>query len=274
MLHALGKKVIYDAHEDFPAQVKNKPYLRPALTPLAVAGARLALVLARRADHVIAATETIARRFPAAKTSVVHNYPELRAAEETAVPVERRDQAAVYVGALSKIRGATVMADAVGSSLWPAGWELRVAGRTPTGLATVLDGRPGWSRVDYQGDLPPEAARDQLLRARVGLVVFQDTEAHRDALPTKMFEYFAAGLPVIASDFPLWRSIIVDNDCGLTVDQTDPEAVAGAVSRYAADPALLERHGVNARRVAVTRLNWAREEQTLAAVYRAVLEGR
>jgi glycosyltransferase involved in cell wall biosynthesis len=266
LLRALGKKVIYDAHEDFPVQVLNKPYLRRAAVPFAVAGAHAALALARRANHVIAATETIARRFPAAKTSVVHNYPPLRQAEHRAAPVLERDLAAVYIGALSPIRGARVMAEAAASPLFPAGWELRVAGRLEGGLREA-----DLPAVAYLGELPPDAARDALLRARVGLVLFADTEAHRHALPTKMFEYFAAGLPVIASDFPLWRQILQEGDCGTAVDQTSPDAVARAVARYADDPALLARHGANARRLAVDRLNWDREEEVLAAAYRAVL---
>ncbi|MDR2453979.1 MAG: glycosyltransferase family 4 protein [Bifidobacteriaceae bacterium] len=269
LLRAAGRKVVYDAHEDFPAQVKNKPYLAPWAVPLAVAGAHLALALARRANHIVAATETIARRFPPAKTTVVRNYPPLRPAEAAAPPLAARRAAAVYIGAVSAIRGAAVMAQAAASPLFPPAWRLRVAGRLRGRAAQALAGRPG--QVDYLGELPPEAARDLLLDSRVGLVLFGDTAAHRDALPTKMFEYLAAGLPVIASDFPLWRQIIGRHEAGQLVDQTDPAAVARAIARYAADPELLKLHGANARRLAVSQLNWASEEAALAAVYRSLL---
>jgi len=49
---------------------------------------------------------------------------------------------------------------------------------------------------------------------------------HVAAQPNKMFEYMAAGLPVIASDFPLWRQIVGGAKCGLLVDLLSAEEIA------------------------------------------------
>ena len=121
--------------------------------------------------------------------------------------------------------------------------------------------------MDFRGQLPPDDARRLLLEAQVGLVLLSDTAAHRDALPTKMFEYFAAGTPVIASDFPLWRSIIQEHSCGLLVDPTSSSQVAAAIRRYSEEPGLLDRHSRNARRLAREELNWSSEAKALVAAY-------
>ena len=113
----------------------------------------------------------------------------------------------------------------------------------------------------------PGAARDLIAQAKVGLVLFQRSPSHIDALPTKMFEYMAAGVPVIASDFPLWREILTRFDCGLLVDETSPEAIATAVARYAEEPSLLERHSANARSAALSVLNWTAEGENLVELY-------
>ncbi len=270
LLRLMGKRVIYDAHEDLPVQILNKPYVRASARPIMRCVAQLVISLARLSTHVVSATETIAARFPSERVSVVHNYPPLRDAEAAAVSVLDRGNSLVYIGGIAELRGAVQMVDALGKEEFPDGWALDLAGTMPESLQTRLKASEGWGRVRFHGQLPPDRARDLLLAARVGLVVLQDTEAYRESLPTKMFEYFAAGVPVIASDFPLWNTLIEEFDCGVTVDQTSPSAIASAVARYANDPELLQRHSTNARRVAVEMLNWASEEPTLQAVYRRV----
>lgn len=163
------------------------------------------------------------------------------------------------------------MVDAAAHENFPEGWRLALAGPIAPALLAELKDRPGWQMTEYLGQVPPDAARDLLLDAAVGFVLLEDKPAHRDALPTKMFEYLAAGLPVIASDFPLWREIVRDGDCGIVVDPTSPGAVAAAVSRYATDPELVARHSRNGRRLAVEKLNWQREGETLVGLYRELM---
>jgi glycosyltransferase involved in cell wall biosynthesis len=169
---------------------------------------------------------------------------------------------------MSEERGSVELVRSFGSSQFPSDWGALVAGTTtPHGLLAELSQEPGWERVDFRGQLAPLEARDLLRQGRVGLVTFQRNAAQLESLPTKMFEYFAEGLPVIASDFPLWRGIIEEHDCGLLVDETDPDSIAAAVRRYAEDPDLLARHGRNARAAAEGALNWEHEEERLVRAY-------
>jgi glycosyltransferase involved in cell wall biosynthesis len=94
---------------------------------------------------------------------------------------------------------------------------------------------------------------------------------HIDAQPNKMFEYMSAGLPLIASDFPLWREIVEGNDCGVCVDPADPAAIAEAIDRLVENPDLARRMGENGQRAVHERYNWAIEEKKLLALYDTVL---
>lgn len=275
LLRLLRRRVIYDAHEDLPTQVLSKSYLRRPTALVLSVFARLLVRIAATSDLVVCATETIAERFPARKTIVVYNYPPLREDEATAMDddISTRRADIVYVGGIATHRGAGVMVDAMSDPQMPEDWRLRLAGTMSESLRGDLSSRAGWDRVEFEGQVPPEIARDIILRSRVGLVLFADLAAHRDALPTKMFEYFAAGVPVIGSDFPLWRSIVIDHDCGILVDPASPHAVAGAIRAYESDPEMLSRHSRNARRLAVEELNWARQSEILVAAYRRLHEG-
>lgn len=268
-LRLLGKKVIYDAHEDIPTQILSKSYLTPVSRPIARLLAYAAVAGARWSNHVIAATEKVASRFPSDKVSVVRNYPTLRDGDASAASVSTRPTRIIYIGGIAPTRGSDVMVSA--AEYLPNGWVLDLAGPAPLTLIERLSRLPGWARTTYHGALAPDAARDLLLEARIGLVVLQPTDAYLDSLPTKMFEYFAAGIPVIASDFPLWRRILEEYECGLVVDESSPHAVSEAVQKYAQDHDLLALHSRNARRAVETELNWHYESKTLASVYQSLL---
>ena len=80
----------------------------------------------------------------------------------------------------------------------------------------------------------------------------------------------ATGLPVIASDFPLWKQIIEENKCGLCVDPLDPKAIAEAIDYLVMHPAEAARMGRNGQMAVKTQYNWAVEEQKLLDLYKSL----
>lgn len=268
----LGKKVVYDAHEDLPVQVAHKPYLNNVTRTLAKATAYAVVMVAGWSNGIIAATEPVARRFPVRKTVVVKNYPRLRNEEMAPKDIAERSNRVVYIGALDGARGARNMVRSLEEAEFPSDWSMVMAGIAPKETLSGLAEEIGWSSVAYLGVIAPSAAREILLDCKLGYVLLEDSPAYREALPTKMFEYFAAGLPVVASDFPLWRQIIEESDCGIVVDQTSPEAIAAAVLRYAENRELLERHSLNARKAALLKYNWATQSSILVDFYGRLLD--
>jgi len=264
LLRFLRRIVIFDSHEDIPDDLDTKSYLPPLVKPFLRILGQLLVRTATLSSGVISATERIAERFP--DSVVVHNYPPLRPEEIIAASAVSRPKAVVYVGGLTELRGSRVMMSVLSHELFPPEWHLELAGSGARELA-VMQTLPGWTKVNFHGQVAPATARDLILNSRIGLLLLQDCPAHRTALPTKLFEYLAAGVPVIASDFPLWKRIIVDHDCGVLVDQASPSEVAKAVRRYADDPDLLTRHSTNARQLAETTFNWSNESNALVAFY-------
>lgn len=271
LFRLLGRKTIYDAHEDLPSQVLSKPYLSPMRKPFILFAAKAVVALSRLSHHVVAATSKIAERYPSSRTSIVHNFPPLLPSEEMAIPVTQRQPKVVYVGAISENRGAETMVDVLAAPEFPQGWRLNLAGRADSSLLQRLRDKPAWHKVAYEGEVPSSRARELVQSSRVGLVLLHNTTAHRESLPTKMFEYFASGVPVIASDFPLWRSIVEKYQCGLLVDETSVNSIVDAVLTYANDPDLLSVHSLNARRLAVERFNWGSEAETLVKAYDSIV---
>jgi len=110
-----------------------------------------------------------------------------------------------------------------------------------------------------------------LARSMAGLVTLHPIVNYIDALPVKMFEYMVAGIPVIASNFPLWREIIEGNKCGLCVDPLNPSEIAKAIDYIVTHPAAAQQMGENGFRAVKEQYNWAIEEKKLLALYEQLL---
>ena len=135
-----------------------------------------------------------------------------------------------------------------------------------------LTSLPGWQSVDYHGWASRPQVAELLGNVRAGLVLFHPLPNHLDAQPNKMFEYMAAGLPVIASDFPLWREIVEGAGCGLLVDPQDPAAIAAAISWVASHPDEAEAMGRRGRQAVEEKYNWEQESAKLIQLYERLLE--
>jgi len=107
--------------------------------------------------------------------------------------------------------------------------------------------------------------------AAVGLVCNQPRYGYDLAQPNKLFEYLSVGLPVIASNFDLWKEIVEGGDCGLAVDPPSPQPIAGALDYLLGHPGVRRRMGQNARRASHEKYNWERESAQLLNLYQEVL---
>jgi len=267
-----GAKVVFDSHEDLPKQILAKSYI-PA--PLRAFAAGLAYAFQRAAlpwfDGVVAATPPIrAFLLPMNKNTVnINNFPILGELAQ-ATPRQPTGQSICYIGLLSQTRGILELVDAM--ALLPEGVDLLLAGPVESAsFFASLQTREGWVRTRYLGNLGREGVRDTLARSLVGMVTLHPTPNHLEAFAIKMFEYMSAGLPVIASDFPLWRSIIGEASCGLCVDPLDPRAIADAIADLLARPEQARTMGRNGQQAVLDRYNWQSEAVKLGDFYHSLL---
>jgi glycosyltransferase involved in cell wall biosynthesis len=271
LLKLRGFRVIYDVHEDVPKQVMSKHWIPRWARPLVAKAVMLAELLgARIVDGIVAATPSIAGRFPPEKTVVVQNFPEAFFARlDDASPLAERTGAFVYAGGLMEVQGVREMAQAF--ALLPEGMTGTVAGTFhPPALEEEIAALPGWRRVHFLGQVPRAEIVHAIDGARAGLVLNQPTINYVDAYSTKMFEYMARGLPVVCSNFPLWAEIVGAAECGIAVDPRSPRAIADAIRSLSEDAELALRLGENGKRAVAERYNWEAELGKLEALYRQV----
>lgn len=275
LLKLRGKRVLYDVHEDLPRQILSKPWIHPLLRHPVAWGAEVAEWLAARLfDAVVAATPTIAARFPPKRTALVQNFPILdELVSEAATPYRERPPLFAYVGGISAIRGAREMVEAMALLEPERGAKLVMAGSfEPPGLRLALERLPGWASAEFRSWQTRQQVAELLAEARAGLVLFHPEPNHVRAQPNKLFEYLSAGLPVIASDFPLWRELIAGEACGLLADPRDPAAIAAAMKRLLDEPEAAAAMGERGQRAVRQSYSWASQAETLLALYERLFD--
>jgi glycosyltransferase involved in cell wall biosynthesis len=81
----------------------------------------------------------------------------------------------------------------------------------------------------------------------------------------------SAGIPVIASNFPLWREIIEGNNCGICVDPLNPQEISEAIQYLINHPEAAAEMGKNGSQAVETKYNWEQEAQKLLSLYQELL---
>ncbi len=267
-----GKKVVFDAHEDVPKQILGKHYLHPWVRRILSWGfAHFEHYVCAHLDGVVTATPHIRNKFLAInpRSVDINNFPMIGELESTVTWLDKADEIC-YVGSIAQIRGVKELVRAMELTCTPARLNL-VGGFAEAQIEVEVRTYPGWGKVNVMGVQGRQGVREVLGRSVAGVVTLHPTANYTDSLPIKMFEYMSAGIPVIASDFDLWRTIVQESQCGLCVDPLDPAAIASAIDHLVSQRAEAETMGENGRQAVLMRYNWAREEAKLIDFYDRLL---
>lgn len=275
-----GGQVIYDSHEIFLESGAN--VRRPAWIVR-----RLARIEQDWIDESVAVVtvnhalaDELGRRYRLPRVAVVHNCPPRW---EPASPPDRRLRSAlgasdgasiaIYHGSFSPHRGLDQLAQA----LLEPGLE-RISGAflgygSQRDRLVRLAAEPRFGgRLSVLDPVPPEEVVPWLSGADVAVMALQRSSLnHVLSTPNKLFEALAAGVPIVASDFPAIRAIVIDDvdgPLGELCDPADPASIAGAIRRVVErtpdEMADLRRRCLAA---AHARWNWETEAATLVALY-------
>ncbi|MGH9818395.1 MAG: glycosyltransferase, partial [Candidatus Acidiferrales bacterium] len=214
------KAVVYDVHEDYPSMMRDKYWLPRWVRPGAALSARLANQLAGRLlDGIVTADRGVAADFAGTaplKTVVHYNFPPLELFRPLDGAPAQPAADLVYLGGLSQRAGIFVLFDALQilaqSGIRPTA---RLAGYTDgdKGLAAIklaLRRHGLHEQVELHGRLAHAEVPVWLRTGRIGLVLLQAVPKFLKNIPSKMFEYWACGLPVLASDLPPVRQFLAE----------------------------------------------------------------
>lgn len=269
LLKQKKKTVIFDAHEDVSLQLLNKPYLTWGSGWLLSKSYSLFEKTAlSRFDAIVAATPVIREKFSVICKRVVdiNNFPLLAEFIQDKKSIGKKAKKVCYIGGYTSVRGVSEIVQSM--SLTGSNIRLLMGGMFfEKSFEQEVKSLSGWQMVDDRGFLDRTAIRNLLSESFAGLVTLHPIPNYLESLPVKMFEYMAAGIPVIASDFPYWREIIESNKCGICVNPLKPSRIAEAINFLAMNPEAAQTMGQNGRKAVEEKYNWEKEEKKLHEVY-------
>jgi len=280
-----GKKVIYDVHENVPKQILNKAWI-----PL-------------RSNKIISIIYRILEKFSLvfidfiviAEDSYIENYDDIKNIEKIrnypllvhVNNVNKKEKfltekwGIIYVGGITKLRGVFELIEAVKILKTDKHYNilLKLVGpfypsqllKEVTNLIKeyeILD------NIEIFGEIPHSKVFNVLSDSQIGIAILHPDPNYVDSIPTKLFEYMLAGLPVIASNFPLWKEIVEGNNCGICVDPLDPKEIAKAIKYLIDHPDEARKMGENGRKAVLEKYNWENESKKLLKLYGELLNGK
>ncbi len=275
LLKMAGKRVIYDVHEHVSSDILSKHWIdRRLRRPIAFMVGLMEQMAARTFDAVVVATPAIASHFPSRHRVLVQNFP-LTGELVTggAIPFGQRKPNVLYVGSITEMKGAREMVAAMGKLPKRLTSRLVLLGDIePEGLKHELTTSPEWWHIDALGFQPRNAVARFAGDSRVGLVLFHPLPNYSDSQPNKLYEYMSAGLPVIASNFPAWKSMIDKEGCGLVVNPLDSDEIAGAITWMLEHPKEAEAMGRRGQLAVNSTYNWQTQADGLLELYETLFQ--
>jgi len=266
------KKVIYDAHEDLPRQILRKEYIPVCLRPQISKLSEIALsFFVKRFSAVVAATPVIKESIKKSATICddICNYVIASEFRDNPEYIKREDSIC-YLGGITEARGIRellISMESLGNEV-----KLEIAGKfeNPVFKEEIL-AMKSWKKVVFHGFVDRNEVSGILGRSRVGMLMLHPDHGYLESLPVKLFEYMAAGIPVVASDFPLWKEIVEGNSCGICVDPFNTAKISESISYLLSNNEIAEKMGKSGCEAIIQKFNWANEEVKLLNIYSVLL---
>lgn len=267
------KKVIFDMHEDIPAHIKDSKTV-PLILKLVLAYLfkRLEIRAAKKFDAIVSTRESINRRIEkyTSNIKIITNYPIL---DDNIYKKEKGNINIVsFAGAIGENWRHHLIIEAI-EKLENVKYVL--AGPGDENYLTELKKLKGWEKVEYQGFIKYNEVKSIYSKTDIGIAIHKycgNTDGRKGNLAnTKLFEYMNWGIPIICSDFELWKRIIEDEEkCGICVNPYDVGSIFDAIAFLIKNPQTAKQMGENGRKAAKEKYNWRVEEKKLIELYNSI----
>ncbi|MDE5415811.1 glycosyltransferase [Alkalihalobacterium chitinilyticum] len=262
--------VIYDIHEDYETSIMQKEYIARPLRKFVAKTYRFMEKFFSKNLELILAEKYYKEKNPSG--TCILNYPLLN---EKVINHEVNEQPTenklIYTGNVSVERGALIQARIPQIA---EGTSVHVYGKCPKALADKMyeQAGPRKDQLHIQGidSYVPKTEIDQAYASTkwlAGIALFPPDEHYYKKELTKFFEYMSFGLPIICSNFPVWKAFVEQHACGIAVDPTNEAEIQRAITYLKDNPAEALQMGQNGRKAVLEQLNWDKEKEKLILWY-------
>lgn len=270
-------KLIIDLHENWPALLNVSSHTNTITGKLLSSERQWRLYekkSALEADRIITVVNEMKDRIvslgiPSEKVFILENTPYINSIKSLEYERDPLFLTLVYVGGISYhrglqyvIEGIRLLIPEVPVRLWIAG-----DGKFTNYLKDQVKNLHLEGHVTFFGVLTKEKSQDLLRRADLGLIPHIRSEQSDNSSPNKLFEYMAAGVPVLASDCISVKRVITDTNSGMTYIFDSPSDFARVVKELHFDRSRSDTFAINGKKAIREKYNWQQSSASLLKLY-------
>lgn len=182
---------------------------------------------------------------------------------------DRLNNELFYIGGISNDRGLDVTIEAIKilKEKIPDIY-MHYVGSIYNNVLKSVDIKSIENNIKFYGSMPLFEGLELSKDAKVGLSILKPIDNYTKSYSTKIFEYMALGLPVVTSNFELYKNVIEKYNCGICVNPLEPKEIAQAIEYIITHPVEAEKMGQNGIKAVFEKYNWAIEEKKLLNIYK------
>jgi glycosyltransferase involved in cell wall biosynthesis len=269
-LRIFGAKVVYDSHEHLRGILYSKDYLnKVVILLLSFSYFFIERIMLPLFSAIIVATPAILKELKKFNNNIflINNYPLLKEFDKLG-DWNYKTNSICYIGGITRVRGIIQILD----SLDELDISFHLAGSyDPPSFRNELIEHRNWDKVIEYGFVDREKMASIMNESLFGMVLFSSLPNHINAQPNKIFEYMSAGIPIIGSNFKLWREIIEENSCGICANPKDEKEIQNVIKYLIEHRSKAEQMGENGRKAVEDKYNWQMEERKLFHLYERLI---
>lgn len=268
-LKKLGRKVVFDIHENTDLQILSKEwipyYLRSAISWLY---SKYEVYSCKKFDALVVPQIAMQKKFSKyTRTEIVANFPTAAVSE---LKVEQPSKYnLLYAGGLNKARGLYNMLNLIEHlSSIDRRYTLTLAGPMEKKELAIAETHPGWKNTVYHGVISRQELYVLYSKNSIGLILFNNVGQYYMSYALKLFEYMQCGMTVIMPDFGDWLIFNEKFKVGFNVGVTDNIEIAKLI--HSLDSSELLGVKANNSQLAITEFLWDSQAKKLISLYESI----
>ena len=272
-----GRKVIYDAHEDYRLDLLSREWIPRIFRR--ISAKLVGLIedyIVSKISGTICATDSIEKRLKNKSqiSTVINNFPiidEFSDIHKSEHMGARGKLRVCYVGAIAEERGLRPIVKALldfhGDVMLELGGTF-----TDRAFEDSLKNENGWQYVNYYGQISRKEMNEVFLKSDIGVITYFPLKSHLESQPNKIFECLSARLPIICSNFDHWKRLFKGYNCAYFVDPKNSESISEGISYFIENKLSINEMGLNARELVETKYSWESEEEKFLSFYKQIID--
>jgi glycosyltransferase involved in cell wall biosynthesis len=270
MLKIVGKKVIFDSHENVSKQIESKAWIGSKVIRKIVAKLYRLIEMFGifTFNSVISVTPEIVSFLSSKKGILIRNFPIISLIDNSKNGIKNLKTTLIYAGGLTKVRGIKELCEAISYINKDVHLQLLGPWESNEYKEECIAFSP--NKIEYVGTLPMDDVYPYIKEAAIGIATLYPEKNYLNSLPIKAFEYMTCEKPIVMSNFPYWEKEF--KNCAIFVDPKNPEDIANKIINLIDDKETMLLLGKTGRKLVEEKYSWESESKKMVDLYDHLLK--